>query len=98
MNNDHIDDLTREMSDDEKMEDQNKKIKEMIVLFEKIVELFPCGNVNLSIHRIEIKKLDKKIWEIKANYQEECEKIYLSANRIGKENIDISLFGDSINI
>lgn len=60
------------------------KYKELERLFDEIVILFPDGSVNIMIHRIDFKKLDKRIWQIKSNN---------TAKRRNNKIFDITLFG-----
>lgn len=78
---------------------KKNKYKKIEELFDEIVGLFPDGSANLNIHRIDLTKLDKKVWEIESKKGElpRC-KNYAVAKRINKKNtpFDIVLYGEDL--
>jgi len=62
-------------------------------LFDQIIKIFPDNSVNLTIHNIDMKEIDRDIWEIKASMVDESLRTFLSAKRklSEEEAFDITL-------
>ena len=73
---------------------ENDKLNKVIGLFKEIRELFPEGGCSLNIHKVDIKAIDRKIWKIKAVFNNDTLRTYLVAeNDLEDEYFGIDLFG-----
>ncbi len=73
---------------------ENDKLNKVIGLFKEIRELFPDGNCNLSIHKVDMKAIDRKVWKIEAHLLKDSLEPYLVAkNDLGDEYCGIDLYG-----
>jgi len=76
------------------MKTENDKVNEVVDLFNKIKKIFPKNSCSLSIHDIDIGKIDKQNWEIKNSSNP---RITTTAKNYLRKNITdyfgITLFG-----
>jgi len=79
---------------EEKIKEQNKKIEEVVKLFEKIQKLVPDSRISLEVHQIDVKNLNDIIWEVDAGYVKETKSTFLTGKRKRCDNksFDITLF------
>ena len=76
---------------------ENDKLKKVIKLFLEIKKLFPSGSCGLSIHKVDIKSIDKKIWKIHAVLNKDTFRTYLVAeNDLGDSSFGITLYGKDL--
>ena len=79
---------------EKKVMTENDKLEKVIKLFLEIKELFPENSCNLSIHKVDIKLIDRKIWEIHANlYEDSLETFLVAKNDCGESMFGITLYG-----
>ena len=64
-------------------------------LFDQIIKIFPNNSVNLTIHRIDMGEIDKDIWDIEAQVDQDDLRVCITAKRKSREDrhFDITLFG-----
>ena len=73
---------------------ENEKLNKVIELFQKIQELFPEGHCELNIYGVDLKSIDRNLWNIEANFLEDTLEPYLVAkNYSGDTYFGITLYG-----
>ena len=89
--------LLDELKKENKMETmttENDKVNEVVDLFNKIKKIFPKNSCGLSIHDIDIEKIDKQNWKIEDSSNP---RITTTAKNYLRKNITdyfgITLFG-----
>lgn len=70
---------------------QKEKIKRVEKLYDELVKLFPNNSIRLGIHGIDMAELPEG-WKLNSVPYQDGSGMFLTAERIGKSVIDITLF------
>ena len=73
---------------------ENDKLEKAEKLFIEIKKLFPANLCNLNIHKVDIKSIDRKKWEIETLlYKDNTRTFIIARNDCGDGGFGITLYG-----
>jgi len=71
---------------------EKEKIAKAVKLFDEIKTMFPDGQVDMTMHDVDMKLLDANKWKMEVDQLTEDSEQYMTAKRIGSDVFDITFF------
>jgi len=78
----------------------NEKVNKVVRLYEEIKSILPTSSIGLSIHDLDLRELDKSVWNIEVRYKPDTNAVFFSAERIMEKYtaFDVTLYSDDIEL